>query len=497
MDNLGRTGDNSVHVGSNRIIRGVKGLAALVLGVYLALALGMALTRQPWCDEGWFASPAVNLVEHGHMGTTVYDPPADLPRFERLTYWMPPVHFLVQAAVYRVLGVSVVAMRLISVVAGLVSLGATFIIARTLTRRAEIALLAMALLATDNIFIIGCGDGRMDLLCAALGLAGIASYLALRETRLPAATLAAHALVMTSGLTHPNGILPLALLLVLQVGLDRKRLGAREVALTLLPYLVGGAAWGAYIAQDPRAFLAQFRQNMSGKWSGAPHRALLAELRLRWLDNFGFSREAIQATPWTRVRILVPIAYVTGLVLAFKRPKGPEGKLAFALAALELFLLTFVIGNKSSAYLVHVIPLLAVAGAIGLGAVERRGLAVVFGLGLATLQIGTTVAQELRDRRHTVFLPVANAARAALPENGLVVGPAELAFELGFDHVRDDPSLGLARSRDPAVLVLDGRYRNALENLDATDPPRAKLARSRLEPLHLLLRSGDYEVYGR
>jgi 4-amino-4-deoxy-L-arabinose transferase-like glycosyltransferase len=471
----------------------VKGLVALVLGVYLALAIAMVLTRQPWCDEGWFASPAVNLVEHGHMGTTVYDPPADLPRFDHLTYWMPPVHFVVQAAFYRVLGVSVVVQRLISVLAGLVALGATFIIARTLTRSVGIAVLAMALLGTDNIFIIGCGDGRMDLLCSALGLAGIASYLALRETRLPLATFAGHALVVTSGLTHPNGILPLALLLVIQVGLDRKRLGAREVALTLVPYLVGAGAWGAYIAQNPRAFLAQFRQNMSGKWSGAPHRAVLAEIRLRWLDTFGFSREAIW---WTRVRVLVPIAYATGLVLAFKRSKSPGGKLAVALAALELALLTFIIGNKSSAYLVHVIPLLAVAGAIGLAAVERR-LAVSLALALTTLQVGTTVGQELRDRRHTVFFPVADAARAAAPEDGLVVGSAELAFALGFERVRDDASLGIARGRDPVVLVLDNRYRSALADLDGTDPARAKLVRARLERFHLLLRNDEYEVYGR
>jgi hypothetical protein len=46
----------------------------LAVVVYLVLALWLAHTKAPWCDEGWFANPAYNLAiswEHGqqHFGT--------------------------------------------------------------------------------------------------------------------------------------------------------------------------------------------------------------------------------------------------------------------------------------------------------------------------------------------------------------------------------------------------------------------------------------------
>jgi len=47
---------------------------ALLIGlVYLALTTSLVLTRAPQTDEAWFASPAVNLLRHGFMGTTIVE----------------------------------------------------------------------------------------------------------------------------------------------------------------------------------------------------------------------------------------------------------------------------------------------------------------------------------------------------------------------------------------------------------------------------------------
>ena len=37
-------------------------LAAVVLAVFFVLTIATAVTKEPWCDEGWFASPARNLA---------------------------------------------------------------------------------------------------------------------------------------------------------------------------------------------------------------------------------------------------------------------------------------------------------------------------------------------------------------------------------------------------------------------------------------------------
>jgi len=59
------------------------------IAVYIVLALLQASAKSTWSDEGWFASPALNLAYHGFLGTTVlYNP--HLPRIQQHTYWILP-----------------------------------------------------------------------------------------------------------------------------------------------------------------------------------------------------------------------------------------------------------------------------------------------------------------------------------------------------------------------------------------------------------------------
>ena len=43
---------------------------ALAILTFVVLAIGSVLTHRPQIDEGMFADPARNLVEHGSFGTT-------------------------------------------------------------------------------------------------------------------------------------------------------------------------------------------------------------------------------------------------------------------------------------------------------------------------------------------------------------------------------------------------------------------------------------------
>jgi len=62
--------------------------------IYLALAAGTAMPRQPYGDEGELASPAYNLVHRGHLEVTQWE----RARQSHKAYWMPPIFFLAQAA---------------------------------------------------------------------------------------------------------------------------------------------------------------------------------------------------------------------------------------------------------------------------------------------------------------------------------------------------------------------------------------------------------------
>jgi 4-amino-4-deoxy-L-arabinose transferase-like glycosyltransferase len=188
-------------------------LSAALIGYFL-LATGSIFTRLPWVDEGIFASPAYNLVSKGYMGTAAMET-AGTPwqGIERHTYWIVPLHLLAQAGWYELFGFGLFSMRTLSALWGLAALAALYTVVLRLSRDRAVAALAAALIALDCSFIATASSGRMDMMNAALGMAGLATYLCLREQHLPIAVLAGHSLVCASGLTHPNGILYFASLL--------------------------------------------------------------------------------------------------------------------------------------------------------------------------------------------------------------------------------------------------------------------------------------------
>src|SRR4051794_5393915 len=117
-------------------------LAAIVAVIYLGLAIGRAVTDSPGCDEGWFASPAYNLVTKSQMGTTVIEESnlSMTTRIHQYTYWVMPLNILVQAAGYKIFGFGLFVMRSVSVAFGLVALIAWFLIIKSLTGDKKLAL---------------------------------------------------------------------------------------------------------------------------------------------------------------------------------------------------------------------------------------------------------------------------------------------------------------------------------------------------------------------
>src|SRR5215208_8209767 len=222
-----------------------------ILAIYLALTLSTALTEIPGTDEGFFANPAFNLLTKGTFSTTVLETFATpFKGMDRHTYWIMPLQPLTLSIWYRVFGFGVFSTRTLSILWGLVALASWFIIVRSLFKRTSVSLLVTALLSCDYIFIVCASSGRMDMMSAALGFAGFATYLLLRERSLPWAVLLSQSLIVMSGLTHPMGLLPFFGLIILSLYFDRKRLSFKHFAIALVPYLIGGVAWGAYIIQD-------------------------------------------------------------------------------------------------------------------------------------------------------------------------------------------------------------------------------------------------------
>jgi 4-amino-4-deoxy-L-arabinose transferase-like glycosyltransferase len=202
--------------------------------VYCGLAFLTAVSRRPAPDEGLFASPAITLITKGYMGTPVRDSSVGLPGLERRTYWVMPLHLVVLAGWYKVFGIGLGQMRLLSILWGIAGLAALFVLVRRLTRDIWAAAIAAALSATDYVYVTFSSSGRMDVMAAALGFAGLALYCSLRESNLPRAMLLGH-IPVAAVFTHPNGILFFAGLMFLTFALDRERIRFAYLAVSSTP----------------------------------------------------------------------------------------------------------------------------------------------------------------------------------------------------------------------------------------------------------------------
>src|SRR2546421_248678 len=128
-------------------------------------------------------------------------------------------------------------------------------------------------------------DGRHDMLCASLGIAGLAAYMALRERSGVLAAMAGSAGVVGAAMTHAIGVVYGVQLLYLVLRFDRRRIRWSWVAAAALPALVAGVAWGVYIMQAPDDFRGQFFRAFGGRagFFSSPIAGTIREFQTRYL----------------------------------------------------------------------------------------------------------------------------------------------------------------------------------------------------------------------
>ncbi len=442
-----------------------------ILVVYLALTIGTALTEIPGTDEGYFANPAFNLVTRSSFATTIMETfSTPFAGIERHTYWIMPLQPLGLSIWYRLFGFSVFSTRSFSIVWGLVALVSWFIIVRSLFKRVPLGLLVLALLSCDYIFIVCASSGRMDIMSAALGFAGFAAYLSLRERSLAWAIFVSQSLIVMSGLTHPMGLLPFFGLICLSLYFDRKRIGFKQLAIALSPYAIGGLAWGAYILQDPTSFFNQFFANAimgsdestNSRFVGllSPFTGLKLELTNRYFANFGFSRRDTSAT---HIKILFLALYVFGVLgsLFVREIRRLENyKILLLMTSVYFVGLTFIDSQKNYYYLVHIVPFYVTMCALFVSwcwarpSLVGKTLAVLLSA-IGLVEIAGLTYRIRRDNYRNSFAPLATILKQKADAESIAANPG-VAFGLGFpENVFHDPLFGYYSKKRWDYIVID------------------------------------------
>lgn len=442
-------------------------LTALVVAVFLFLVIASALTTRPESDEGGFASPAQNLAENGHFGTTVFETEkSSLTRINERTYWVMPLFLLNAAASFKAFGFSLFAMRAVSIFWGLILIGAWYFIILKISGNRGGALLALAFVACNYVVLATASIGRGDTMCAALGFSALAVYLWMRERNLLLAVFVSQCLVMLAGLTHFNGLLAFFGLLFLTIYYDFRLLGWRHILVAAVPYLVGGSAFGSWVYQDPQAFKDQFIDNamMSGRMGGfsSPLDGLLREFTQRYPRAFGLLESTKGHSGPIYLKSLILVGYAVGVlgVLLTKQLRR-DYRVLLVLTAIYFVVMSLLDGQKLAVYLIYIVPFYSALLAVWTYRLweERslpRPLLTLGILGFLLLQTGGIALRVKQNTLGNYYRPAMEFLNENAADDELIMASAEARFALKptANHITDG-TFAYRTGKRPKYIVYD------------------------------------------
>jgi 4-amino-4-deoxy-L-arabinose transferase-like glycosyltransferase len=459
----------------------------IVIALVFVIFSGVRVaTKRPWVDEAWFTGPALDLATHGRFGTpvleatgshlTLFKENAVLTGINQHTYWIMPLYPLTLAAWGKIFGFSVFSMRIPSLLWGIVLLGSVWTLVRRLGGSEKAAALGTAVLAVEFGFIDSSSDGRMDMMAAALGFAGLAAYLSLRERNLLRAAVIGHTLCALALFTHPNGIFAAASLMVCTLYLDVRRISVKIVALIGVPYLVGAVAWGLYAMRAPAEFAAQFGANAAHRSRSLLHplQAIRDEFVQRYLLNHFLPPYNGVFSPLKLAGLLLFIGSIVFMAIVPDLRRRAGFRLLVLLTVLRFLMMAVGASWKLDYYLVHVVPFYAAAaGIVGWWLWERRDRRTQL---VAVTVLGAYFAVQFAVFAHLVlavsayrrkYLPAVDYVKTIMKPEDLVAGSADLAFAMGFYNPQlvDDIWLGHRSGRRPTIVVVDEWYYKPCMNM--------------------------------
>ena len=480
--------------------------AMLTAGAISVMVAALAAyNRLPWSDEGWFSSAAFNLARHGFMGTTVLDPTdMHLTRIDQRTYWVMPLYLVGQALWLKLFAASFFSIRSFTVVWIPVALFAFYRFLWRVTGRLAGAALATCLLALSYILIDNAGFARPDLMCCALGLCGLATYVEWRETNLNLAMLVSNVFVAASGMTHPNGIFYLLGLAAVVVYYDRRRLSIGALTAATAPYLAFGACWGLYIAEDWRAFADQIHSNgANGRWTPTlnPIAILRNEIVERYAVAFGLATGG-----WALLKLPALALYVAAIAAAlldrgFRRTRGT--RLLLLMVALYFVALS-VFNQKLTYYLIHILPwFLALVGLYAKWLWERwhaaRPVIATVLIALLALETSGVLLKSFSRSQIVAEEKAAIAfARAHAQPGDRIVGSAALIYDFDFDkRLKDDPHLGATSGKTPDIIMTEPVYQDLYDSWKTVRPEDMREISARLTSYRVGFHNSCCRVYLR
>ncbi len=397
-------------------------------------------------DESWYAGPGVTFSQ----GHGLSDPGIGPNDAEHTLDVRPPGTAMVMGGFFHVLGTSILAARMGSVLAGTAVVLLLFLLTRDVFGEPA-AMICALLAATDNFLVTTSRTARpeaLTALCIVLGLTALKRYW---QTALPAWAAACGVLMAFGTMFHVTllGYLVAYGLLMIVLDLRGKRFPLKGVLLYCMGYFAGlvpYALWvlGAANGEGRKGFRLEFLHRAAS--DSLPVK--LAQELDRYRDYFGFGMlhgHVLAALP---VRLPIPLVFfaATWLLWRFRRSWF---YVELMLLVPSMLWLVYTV-NKSSRYLAILTPVtaLVLAGAVA-GLRERprwqRWSLIVAGL-VVVAQLGANLLL-LNGARKANYSKVTAELQSVIPTGAPAYGTITFWFGL-----RDHPYISDERT-DPLVAA--------------------------------------------
>jgi hypothetical protein len=291
-------------------------------------------------------------------------------------------------------------------------------------------------------------------------------------------------------------------LAVLVLYYDRRKIRWRHALFAAAPYVIGAASYWLYVRHDPSLFLMQLRGNGGGRLWGltAPWGALKYEITERYL---GLS--AAGATNYLKIALVAAYALGIAGAICTREIRSSKGYRALLIISAIFFAhQTLLEGTKLYLYLVHITPLYAALLAAWVHScwMNRRipRWVTAFGFcGLAVLHLAGSAYVMARDSYHNSYYPAVSFLNQNSDERSLIIGTAELGFDLkSYDSLLDDKYLGYNSGTTPDFIVVDARYEQEHEAVREKRPELYLYINKLLtESYRQVFAQTNYRIYAR
>jgi len=472
---------------------------------YVALAIALCLTRVPWWDEGVFADPAWRFATAGKLGSLSLDENGlvDMPKVHDYTFWQFPGYLVLTGLVFKFTGLSVIAMRAVSLVLGLAYLLGWRNLLRHLSGDLNFANLATAFCAVEFNLETSASNGRMDMMCAAGGLWALALLSGYARLGRPWMLFSSGGCLAISMVSHPLAILygllwvSLAIFLFCSGWDVRKALSARRLLLFAAPIVILLGLWCGYVLQDWEAFRRQVVGNSYRVQKTAnPFLIFKNDLLTRYVGYyFQGGVRSIKGV------LLVACGLAFLLTAIVPRLRASRFLRVLALLAVITAIALAIIDNQYiPPYLLHPMSFFTVLLAAILFAWSQTGSkAGVASLALAGVCVLISAGGNLFRVRENAwrrdFLPVIAAVRPAVEQGAFIIGGSELGFALGFTpQLVDDRYMGLISGRLPDMFVSNRYYGPMTPHRKSIWLEGERIRQTKYE---LILENPNFSVYRR